>query len=71
MSSPQTSGDDPNDNVANLVYIPAAVFVGVCPILVALRIWARLRRGGKTGADDYMTVVSLVSPAYYSSVIVT
>lgn len=52
---------DPNANVAHLVYIPAAVFVVLCPLLMVLRIWARLRRGGKLGADDWVAMASLVS----------
>jgi hypothetical protein len=60
MSTPAAELD-PNDNNAHLVYIPAAVFVVVCPILVAMRIWARLRRGGKMGPDDWAAVAALVS----------
>lgn len=52
---------DPNDNVAYLVYIPSIVFFVICPTLVALRFWTRIRHGGKLGADDYMTLVALVS----------
>jgi len=52
---------NPNDNNAYLVYIPSIVFVIVCPILMGLRIWARLRKGGKLGADDWTAVTALVS----------
>lgn len=52
---------NPNDNNAHLVYYPAAVFAGLCPILVALRTWARVRRGGKMGADDWASWAALVS----------
>ena len=58
-----TEGLDPNDSNVHLVYIPSAVFVVICPILTALRVWARLRRGGKMGADDYVAIVALVRPA--------
>ncbi|KAL2132730.1 hypothetical protein VTI74DRAFT_3440 [Chaetomium olivicolor] len=51
---------DPNENNAYLIYIPAAVFVVICPVLMALRIWARLRRGGKLGADDWTTLAALI-----------
>ncbi|KAK0620764.1 hypothetical protein B0T14DRAFT_430816 [Immersiella caudata] len=51
---------DPNANNAYLVYIPSAVFVVVCPVLMGLRIWARLKKGGKLGADDWTAVVALI-----------
>lgn len=51
---------NPNDNNAHLIYIPAGVFVVICPGLMALRIWARLRKGGKLGADDWTAVASLL-----------
>lgn len=52
---------DPNANVAYLVYIPACVFVILNPILMVLRIWARLRRNGKMGADDWTALAAMVS----------
>jgi len=52
---------DPNDNVAYLVYIPSAVFVVICPVLMGLRIWARLKKGGKLGSDDWTAMTALVS----------
>lgn len=55
-------GMDPNDDVSHLVYIPSAVFVVLCPVLVAMRMWARLRRGGKTGVDDWICIAALVRP---------
>lgn len=54
-------GFDPNDNNARLVYIPSAVFVVICPVLMGLRIWARLIKGGKLTADDWTAVAALVS----------
>jgi hypothetical protein len=54
-------GFDPNANNAYLVYIPSAVFVVICPVLMGLRIWARLRKGGKLGADDWTAIAALVS----------
>lgn len=58
--APATAAQDPDANVSYLVYIPAAVFLAVCPILVGLRIYARIRGGARVGADDYMAIVSLV-----------
>ncbi|KAG9250101.1 uncharacterized protein F5Z01DRAFT_427501 [Emericellopsis atlantica] len=55
-----TEGLDPKDNNVHLVYIPAAVFVVICPVLVALRVWARLRGGGSMGPDDYAAIAALV-----------
>lgn len=52
---------NPNDNNAYLVYIPSIVFVIICPPLMGLRIWARLRKGGKLGADDWTAIAALVS----------
>ena len=51
---------NPDDNNTHLVYIPSAVFVVICPILMALRVWARLRRGGTIGADDWTAIAALV-----------
>lgn len=51
---------NPNDNVSRLVYIPSAIFVVICPIVVALRVWARLR-SGKMGPDDWTAIAALVS----------
>lgn len=56
-----TPSYDPNDNNAYLVYIPAAIFVVICPVLMSMRIWARLRKGGKLGPDDWTAVTALVS----------
>ncbi|KAL7953342.1 putative PTH11-typeG-protein-coupled receptor [Trichoderma compactum] len=50
---------NPNDNVSSLVYIPSAIFVVICPIVVALRVWARLRRG-KMGPDDWTAIAALI-----------
>lgn len=58
--APANSDPNENDSVAYLVYIPSAVFAGICPILVALRTWARLRKGGKMGVDDWLAIAALV-----------
>ncbi|KAL2156215.1 hypothetical protein VTH82DRAFT_960 [Thermothelomyces myriococcoides] len=52
---------DPDANRAHLVYIPAAVFFAICPVLMGLRIWARVKTGTKLGADDWTAVAALVS----------
>lgn len=52
---------NPNDNDSYLVYIPSIIFLVISPIIVALRIWARLRQGGKMGADDWTAIVALVT----------
>jgi hypothetical protein len=61
MSNATAPALDPNANNAYLVYIPSAVFVVICPILMGLRIWVRLRKGGKLGSDDWTAIVALVS----------
>ncbi|KAK4125793.1 hypothetical protein N657DRAFT_568058 [Parathielavia appendiculata] len=62
---------DLNDNNSRLIIIPAAVFFGICPVLVGLRIWARLRKGGKLGADDWTAVAALVFVLLTSAFLVT
>ena len=62
MAGNSTAADiDPNASNVHLVYIPAGVFVVICPLLMALRIWARLRKGGSMGADDWTAIAALVS----------
>lgn len=56
-----TADINPEDNNAHLVYIPAGVFAVICPVLMGLRVWARLRHGGKMGADDWTAIAALVS----------
>ncbi|KAK4149866.1 integral membrane protein [Chaetomidium leptoderma] len=51
---------DLNANNAYLVYIPAAIFVVICPVLMGLRIWARLRKRGQLGADDWTAIAALI-----------
>lgn len=45
---------------ASLIYIPSAIFLILCPLLVTTRLWSRLRKGGHMGADDYTILASLV-----------
>ncbi|KAI1442376.1 hypothetical protein F5Y02DRAFT_262375 [Annulohypoxylon stygium] len=44
---------------SEMIYVPVAVFLVICPIVVGTRIWSRLRNGGKLGPDDYTILVSL------------
>jgi hypothetical protein len=44
-----------------MVLIPSAVFLGVAPLGVAVRLWSRYRAAAKIGADDLTICVSLVS----------
>lgn len=55
--------EDPlyHESHAATIYIPAAVFLAVCPIIVGTRIWSRVGNGGKMGPDDYTILVALVS----------
>jgi hypothetical protein len=69
MSTPAAELN-PNDNNVHLVYIPAAVFAVVCPLLVVMRIWARLRRGGKLGPDDWAAVAALIAVLLLSGFLV-
>lgn len=46
---------------AHMIYVPVVVFSIICPLLIGLRIWSRLRKGGKLGSDDYSIIASLVS----------
>lgn len=50
------------DNTA-IIYIPAWIFVIICPVIVGMRIWVRKRTGAGLGADDYTIILSLVSTA--------
>ncbi|KAL9471948.1 hypothetical protein ACSS6W_009889 [Trichoderma asperelloides] len=62
MTTPQTPPPNPNDNDSHLVYIPAIIFLVISPVVVALRVWARLRQGGKMGADDWTAMAALCNP---------
>ncbi|KAJ4857941.1 hypothetical protein T069G_08838 [Trichoderma breve] len=59
MAVTDAPAPNPNDNVSRLVYIPSAIFVVICPIVVALRVWARLR-SGKMGPDDWTAIAALI-----------
>ena len=54
-------GLNPDDNNAYLVYIPSAVFGVLCPLVIFLRIWSRIKNRGKLGADDATAVAATVS----------
>ena len=51
----------PSGDNSPMIYIPAWIFLFLCPIIVAIRIWSRQKSGGRLGADDYTVIVSLVS----------
>ncbi|KAM5351131.1 hypothetical protein ACJ41O_003854 [Fusarium nematophilum] len=50
----------PKESNAHMLYIPIAIFGVLCPVLVATRVWSRLRKGGHLGADDYTIIASCV-----------
>ncbi|KAK8115379.1 hypothetical protein PG999_007448 [Apiospora kogelbergensis] len=54
------SAATPMENNGPLIYIPVAVFLVACPLLVAIRFWSRVRNGGYAGADDYTILAALV-----------
>ncbi|KAI0841816.1 hypothetical protein F5Y06DRAFT_285265 [Hypoxylon sp. FL0890] len=56
-----SSSEDPlyYETNAVTIYVPAIVFLVICPIVVGTRIWARMGGGGKLGPDDYTILVSL------------
>lgn len=60
MAVTDAPAPNPNDNVSRLVYIPSAIFMVICPLVVALRVWARLR-SGKMGPDDWTAIAALVN----------
>ncbi|KAK8090416.1 hypothetical protein PG997_005377 [Apiospora hydei] len=45
---------------AHLIYVPVGVFLIACPLLVVIRFWSRMRKGGHVGADDYTVLAALV-----------
>ena len=45
---------------AEWVLVPASVFTVVCPLLVAVRFWARRRTVGQVAIDDWTCLASLV-----------
>lgn len=51
---------------AHTIYVPVAVFLVVCPLFVGARLWARLRKGGKLGADDATILTSLVCGCFHN-----
>ena len=59
--APPAEHSNPDDNNAHMIYIPVGVFGVLCPLLVGLRTWARLRKGSRMGADDYTIIAALVS----------
>ncbi|KAI1828276.1 hypothetical protein F4861DRAFT_174432 [Xylaria intraflava] len=47
-----------HDN-GHLIYIPAWIFLFLCPVVVGTRIWSRKRTSGHLGPDDYTILASL------------
>ncbi len=45
---------------ADWVTVPASVFTAICPLLVAVRFWARRRTSGQVASDDWTCLASLV-----------
>lgn len=45
------------------IYIPAWLFLFLCLVVVAARVWSRTRTEGGLGADDYTIMAALVSMA--------
>ncbi|KAL7904506.1 putative PTH11-typeG-protein-coupled receptor [Trichoderma velutinum] len=56
MDTPQA----PIPNNSQLIYIPSAIFIVICPIVVMLRVHDRYRRHGQLGGDDWSAVAALV-----------
>ncbi|KAK3940243.1 hypothetical protein QBC46DRAFT_341802 [Diplogelasinospora grovesii] len=49
----------PGDTNAHMIYVPVIIFSIVCPFLTGLRVWSRLRKGGRLGPDDYFILAAL------------
>ncbi|KAF2964837.1 hypothetical protein GQX73_g8757 [Xylaria multiplex] len=47
------------DDNSPIIYIPAWIFIFLCPTIVGIRIWSRRRADGRLGADDYTILISL------------
>ena len=54
-------GNTPGASNAAQVEVPCIVFFALTPIFIGLRIWSRLSKGSKLGADDWTILVSFVS----------
>jgi hypothetical protein len=55
-----------NESNAPKVQIPAIVFLIVCPVIIGLRIWGRIRSKNKLGPDDWTILASFVFSAVVS-----
>lgn len=57
------SGNAPGHSKAQLLQIPCGIFLVVMPIIVAIRIWARVSVGSwkGLGLDDWTILASMVS----------
>ncbi|KAI1213372.1 uncharacterized protein F4807DRAFT_456715 [Annulohypoxylon truncatum] len=61
MAATVMSTNDPRYYETNveMIYVPVAVFLAICPVVVGTRIWSRMGNGGKLGPDDYTILVAL------------
>ncbi|KAH8898353.1 hypothetical protein GQ53DRAFT_837275 [Thozetella sp. PMI_491] len=48
------------ENRNDWVLVPAAVFTVICPLLVGLRFWSRMKTSGLIGVDDWTCLASLI-----------
>ncbi|KAL6789545.1 putative PTH11-typeG-protein-coupled receptor [Trichoderma sp. SZMC 28013] len=63
MATPEAPIIDLNESDSLSIYIPSAVFIVICPIMVLLRVLDRKRRK-RTGIDDWTAVAASVRIAY-------
>ncbi len=42
------------------ITIPCAVFMVLCPIVVGIRVWARISKVGKLQSEDWVLLLALV-----------
>jgi hypothetical protein len=64
------AGNQPGPNKGEIEWIPIAVFLIISPLVVGLRVWSRLRKGGKLGPDDYVIFGALAASLAVASVMI-
>ncbi|KAK5659732.1 hypothetical protein OQA88_943 [Cercophora sp. LCS_1] len=62
--------NEPGPSNAPMIYIPIVVFSIVSPMLCGLRVWARFRKSGKLGVDDYLILAALTFALASSGVMI-